>query len=395
MREQSAGTRQWTTWLGGIALGAAAMYLADPVHGRRRRARAQDKMRKMGNKAGDAINAAMRDAGNRLTGLQARAGSLLGQSDEPIDDQVLEARVHARLGRALSHSRSIDVTVRQGCVTLSGRIPAQEKPQLLKLVQAIPGVAGVTDKLDTREQSGSMRDLPGTEVRSQGRDGVMHANWTPALRLMTSLGGGMLGLYGMARRSTTGTLLAAAGLGLLARGVTNMNLKQMLGLGGNAQPVNVQKTIGISAPPAAVFDMWSRYENFPHFMSHVMEVIDLGQQRSHWIVKGPAGANVEWDSMLTESTRPTRLAWRSEPGAAVDNAGSVHLEPMDGGTRVTVRMSYRPPAGAVGQVVAMLLGSDPEQAMDDDLMRMKNFIETGIPPHDAAQPVSAAGQVLH
>ncbi|HEY5572413.1 MAG TPA: hypothetical protein VIK64_05285, partial [Anaerolineales bacterium] len=48
-----------------------------------------------------------------------------------------------------------------------------------------------------------------------------------------------------------------------------------------------------------------------------------------------------------------------------------------GGTRVTVRMSYTPPAGAVGHAVASLFGVDPKKAMDDDLVRMKSLIEEG------------------
>jgi hypothetical protein len=34
----------WLNWIGGIALGALAMYLADPSQGRRRRALLQDKV---------------------------------------------------------------------------------------------------------------------------------------------------------------------------------------------------------------------------------------------------------------------------------------------------------------------------------------------------------------
>ena len=48
-------------------------------------------------------------------------------------------------------------------------------------------------------------------------------------------------------------------------------------------------------------------------------------------------------------------------------------------------MSYNPPAGAIGHLVAMLFGADPKKEMDEDLMRMKSFIETGQAPHDAAQ----------
>ena len=42
----------------------------------------------------------------------------------------------------------------------------------------------------------------------------------------------------------------------------------------------VERSIEIGAAPEVVFDVWSRYENFPHFMSRVREVKDLGNGRS-------------------------------------------------------------------------------------------------------------------
>lgn len=51
-----------------------------------------------------------------------------------------------------------------------------------------------------------------------------------------------------------------------------------------------------------------------------------------------------------------------------------------------VKLSYNPVAGGLGHAVASLFGADPESEMHEDLMRMKAFIETNIPPHDAAQP---------
>ena len=161
---------------------------------------------------------------------------------------------------------------------------------------------------------------------------------------------------------------------------------------GVEHAIDLHKAIEIEAPPETVFDIWTKYENFPHFMSHVLEVRDLGGQRSHWVVKGLADARIEWDAVLTECTRPTALAWRSEPGAAVEHNGAVHFEPSARGTRVTVRMAYRPPA--LGHGLAIFFGNDPKQELDEDLMRMKNFIESSIRPHDAAQP-AAPGQLLH
>jgi len=80
----------------------------------------------------------------------------------------------------------------------------------------------------------------------------------------------------------------------------------------------------------------------------------------------------------------------------LENSGSVDLEPYDGGTLATVRMAYSPPAGMLGQGVAMLLGSGPERQLEEDLLRMKRFIERGMPQQpDLTQPMTTPGQILH
>ncbi len=40
-------------------------------------------------------------------------------------------------------------------------------------------------------------------------------------------------------------------------------------------------------------------------------------------------------------------------------------------------MSYGPPGGAVGHTVASLFGGDPQQLMDEDLVRFKSLVEKG------------------
>jgi uncharacterized membrane protein len=68
----------------------------------------------------------------------------------------------------------------------------------------------------------------------------------------------------------------------------------------------------------------------------------------------------------------------------VEHAGIVHFESEGNATRVQIRFSYNPPAGALGHSIAGLIGVDPKRAFDEDLLRMKSFVETGIRPHDAA-----------
>ena len=144
--------------------------------------------------------------------------------------------------------------------------------------------------------------------------------------------------------------------------------------------------LAVNAPVEQVFSFWSDYQNFPHFMRHVRHVRVQGEESS-WIVDGPAGVPVEWRSRVTHRIPDSLVAWHSTAESAVKHEGSVRFDHNgNGGTRVTVRICYRPPAGALGHALATVFGTDPKTEMDDDLMRMKSMIETGHAPHDAAQP---------
>jgi uncharacterized membrane protein len=158
-------------------------------------------------------------------------------------------------------------------------------------------------------------------------------------------------------------------------------------VGAGRRAIDLVKTINVAAPVETVYAYWSDYTRFPEFMANVRDVRARGEGRTHWVVAGPAGVPVEWDAVETQRVPNEVLAWKTEPGSVVDHAGAVRFQPSrDGGTRVHVRMSYNPPAGALGHGVAALFGADPRSQMDADLARMKTAIETGTPPHDAAQP---------
>jgi hypothetical protein len=60
---------------------------------------------------------------------------------------------------------------------------------------------------------------------------------------------------------------------------------------------------------------------------------------------------------------------------------------------VTVHLQYDPPAGAVGQALAMLFGEEPEQQLQQDLRRFKQVLETGeIARSRASESVAGMGQ---
>ncbi len=372
----------WMNWLAGMAIGALAMYIADPSEGRRRRALLQDKMSSYSAKTQRMVGGKMRDARNRLSGMQAEAMRMMSSRQaKPIDNHVLEARVRSRVARAMPHLDEISIDAEEGMVTLGGRLPLEDEGPLLELVENIPGVEAV-------------------RFGAKVQDDVDEAGWMPPMFsgrstwwMAGAAGAGLLAWYGLTRRQPLGLVAAATSLGLMARGRPRGRMAAMTETSA-AQGFEAERTIDIAASPDSVYDVWSRYENFPHFMSHVIEVRDLGNQRSHWVVQGPAGSEVEFDSVLTAAERPHRLAWQSEPGASVRSEGTVTLTPQAGGTRATVRMSWQPPAGVIGQALAVLTGANPEAALDDDLQRMKQFIERGLPAR-AGGSGTGSGTVLH
>lgn len=393
MNQDSATTQSRIAWmLGGAALGAVAMFLVDPDRGRRRRALATDKIRSAVSRTGGAVDVASRDLGNRVQGLRAQASRVFARDKSAADDRILMERVRQKIGRAVSHPHAIGVVAQQGRIILSGPVLAHEKEQLLETVSGVSGVGEIEDNLDAHERADGISSLQGSGrlAASAARD-----SWTPALRAVALIGGGVLGLTGLTRRTPASPLLITAGAALMMRSISNMPFGSMAGLRRGRQAIELHKTIHIEAPPDTVFGLWSNYENFPRFMSHVQEVRDLGNGRSHWVVRGPAGVPVEWDAEITEARRPEVLAWRSEPGSTVQHGGTIRFEPDGSGTRVNVHMFYTPPAGMVGHAVASLFNADPKRQMDDDLMRMKAFVETGHPPHDAARPGLPTAEILH
>ena len=380
--------------LAGLLVGAGAMYFLDPDRGRRRRSTASDRFLHLSRTAGDAAGKTSRDLSNRVQGLVALSRSRL--HPEPVDDLTLVERVRARLGRVVSHPGSIEVGADQGRVTLSGPILSHEADALVRATRAVAGVAGVEDRLERHGQAEHVPGLQGgRRVAGSWSDRLPSAD-TPAARVLTGMAGAALLLAGASRRDWLGASLGAVGLGLLGRGVANLDLqkldlqnldvKGLVGAATGRQTIEAVQTVTITAPVRQVYEAFSHYEHFPRFMSHVKEVRDLGDGHSHWVMEGPAGVAVEWDSELTRQKPERLLAWSSLAGAAVENSGELRFqENYDHSTRVTVRISYRPPGGELGHAVAALFGRDPKQQLDDDLARMKTFIETGVPPVDAAQ----------
>jgi uncharacterized membrane protein len=378
--------------IGAAGAGAALMYLFDPQSGRRRRHLVNDQLVHAGHVASDTIGTTRRDLANRARGAGASVRRRVAR--DRADDRVIEERIRAELGRAVSHPGAIDVSVNDGQATLRGNILESEANELIACVRRVRGVTDVVNELDVHEQPGDIPGLQGAaSAPAASRFELLQNNWTPAARFFTGAAGGALTLYALTRGRRHGpadALLGLAGTALLARGTANKPLRQLVGVGAGRQGVSVQKTINIAAPIDDVFDSLTEWERLPQWMSHVREVSRSGEpgtagERTHWVVDGPAGTALSWDAVTTRIERPTIVSWKTVDDSPIAHSGTVRLASNDdGSTRVDVHMTYNPIAGAAGHAVAALFGRDPKRQMDDDLGRLKSTIESGTPPRDAA-----------
>jgi uncharacterized membrane protein len=200
------------------------------------------------------------------------------------------------------------------------------------------------------------------------------------------LGGGVLILYGL-RRSLGHLALMAGGGVLLYRGWSGQCPAYKALDVSTASPdanheVTLETTITVHKPVAEVYQFWRRLENHPRFMKHLKSVQSTGQTRSHWVAKTPLQTRVAWDAEIIEERENALLSWRSLPGADLDNAGLVRFRelPNGRGTEVRLRLTYAPPGGSAGAVIANLLQSLTQQQFTEGLRRFKQMLETGEIP---------------
>ena len=363
----------------------AAFYFLDRNQGRRRRAFFREKIIRLSHLAANAAGHTARDLANRAEGVLFQAlGVFRGRF---AGERVLEARIRAQIGRYVSHPRSIQVGVRDGTAVLAGPILKDEVDAILRATARVKGVHDVENQLDVHDDPAGVPGLQGGPSRREPRFELAQRNWSPSARLLAGFAGFTLVTGSAGRLKVFGIPLGLGGALLLARALTNLPLKRLTGIGAKRTAIQFSKTITINAPVQRVFEFWSNFENFPKFMTHVRDVRKTETENQwHWTVEGPAGFPVEWNAVVTQRVPNSVIAWKTVPDSPVQHAGLVRFESdPSGATVIDVRVSYNPAAGAIGHVVAKLFGADPKKEIEDDLLRVKTFFETGKIARDAAR----------
>jgi uncharacterized membrane protein len=250
---------------------------------------------------------------------------------------------------------------------------------------AAPGslnrLIGMEDTARTRGlmQAIGVRELAaGTGILSRPRP----AGWVWARVAGDAMDLTLLGAALGDRRNTQRRVAAAAAA---VAGICALDLYTSLRLSRGSSgrrredAMQAKAALTIRQPVEVVYGFWRDFANLPSFMNHLASVEVTGNGRSHWTANAPAGRTVEWDAELVADKPNERIAWRSLEGSQVPNSGAVWFTPAPGGrgTEVRVELTYDPPGGALGKVVAKLFGEEPQQQVTDDLRRLKQVLETG------------------
>lgn len=211
-------------------------------------------------------------------------------------------------------------------------------------------------------------------------------------RVASTVAGGALVAYGIKQGGLAGAALSLFGGGLLLRGTTgHCSVYKALDINtsdeenpdspyrkGRSGKVHVAKSVTINKSQQELYSFWRNFENLPQFMSHLESVKKIDNRRSHWRAKAPIGSSVEWDAEITSDQENARIGWKSVEGADVPNSGVVEFIPTSNrGTEVKVTLTYAPPAGKIGALIAKLFGEEPSQQVADDLRHFKRLMESG------------------
>jgi uncharacterized membrane protein len=132
----------------------------------------------------------------------------------------------------------------------------------------------------------------------------------------------------------------------------------------------VTESVDVAVPIRTAYDQWTQFEASPRFMDHVVEVRQLSDAMTHWVVK-EAGIKREFDARITEQLPDERVAWTSVEGPR--QAGVVTFHRLDADhTRVTAQIEMQPDgiveqtADRAGMVTRMVKG---------DMARFRDFIQ--------------------
>ena len=140
-----------------------------------------------------------------------------------------------------------------------------------------------------------------------------------------------------------------------------------------------RKSLIIEKSAEELYRAWRNFEQLPRFMRNLESVTEMGDRRSRWVAKTPAGLTVKWEAEIIEDKPNELISWQSVEGSEINNSGSVRFRqaPANRGTIVTIELNYDMPGGALTNTVAKLLREDPGVLAQESLRQFKQVMEVG------------------
>ncbi|MHA7208979.1 SRPBCC family protein [Arthrobacter sp. MDT1-65] len=132
----------------------------------------------------------------------------------------------------------------------------------------------------------------------------------------------------------------------------------------------VEETVEVNLPVTTVYNQWTQFEEFPHFMGGIKQITQLSDDRLEWVAE-IGGIRRQWEAKVLEQVPDRKVSWAATEGAT--NAGSVTFEDLGGITRVNLVLEYEP-EGLVEKIGDKL--NVVENQAKADLHRFKEFIES-------------------
>lgn len=148
--------------------------------------------------------------------------------------------------------------------------------------------------------------------------------------------------------------------------------------------------VTVPASVHQVYELFSHFNDYPKFMSHIKQVTYLDDERSHWVAD--VAGRQEWLAMNEGWEQDKTIGWRSIRG--LKNNGIVSFTPAsEGVTSLSVVVVYNPPASALGDVGEILgAGMALEKALQLDL---DNFVQMVREAPSGALDPSSSSYLFH
>ncbi len=144
--------------------------------------------------------------------------------------------------------------------------------------------------------------------------------------------------------------------------------------------INVRTTLVVNKPRHEVYRFWRKLENLPSFMHHLANVREVDPLHSRWEAIIPANlGSIRWNAEIVKDEYGVLIGWHSIAGSAIENAGKVEFRDVEEGTELRVTITYRPPAGDIGVVIARILNPAFARIVEQDIKQFKNYIEGTTP----------------